>query len=205
MTATEKAALTFEVENLVPYGVTPTWSTDNSSVALVSAYLPAGEYDVTVKGFDAVKVKVADEVPTKIEVTTPSIQKADNQDFGVKLFNQFGKEVANASLNVTVYNATQGKTIDKDENGNYDLKDDAKAKIDDNIVITASHSSGLTTSKTFKVVAGSAATAIKLGTVAPLKDKTRITAGDAGLVLPIELTDQYGQKIKLNTQTQTVS
>lgn len=208
LTDADKTGLTYEVKNgLVTYTVTPTWSADNTSVALASNFLPAAEYDVTVKGFAPVKVKVEDEKAAKVEITATSLQKANNQDLGVKLFNQFGKEIANPGLSISVYNATQGKTIAADADGKYDLALDADAKVDDNFVVTATHaSSGLSATKTFKIVAGSAATKIVLGTVAPLKDKVRISAGEDGLVLPIELTDQYGTKIKLTQMAkQTLS
>ncbi|AJY74526.1 S-layer homology domain-containing protein [Paenibacillus beijingensis] len=204
LSAGEKSALTFDVKNgLVPYTLTAKWADDSKSVALSTNFLPAGEYDVTVKGFAAVKVTVADEKAAKVEITTTSLQKAIKQDPAVKLYNQFGKEIANPSLDVTVYNATQSKTVTKDTYGTYDLSSDSVAKVDDTIVVTASHTSGLTASKSFKVVSGSAATSIKLGTVAPLKDKTRISAGETGLILPIELTDQYGTKIKLPETSKT--
>ncbi|GGF91634.1 hypothetical protein [Paenibacillus abyssi] len=198
VTAAEKADMTFEVKSgLVNYTVTAKWAENNQAVALSSTYLPAGEYEVVVKGFDAQKVTVADERPAKIEITSNSLQKADNQDLGIKLFNQFGKEIANPVLNVTVFNATKQATIAADITGKYDLAHDDFAKIDDNFVVTVTHSTGLSATKTFKIVAGSAATAIKLGTVAPLEGKVRVTAGDDALVLPIELTDQYGATIKL--------
>lgn len=209
LTATEIAALTYDVKNgLVAYVVTTKWSDDKKSVVLTSTYLPAGEYDVTIKGFAAVKVKVADEIPTKVEIGTTSIQKAGAQDLGVKLFNQFGKAIATPVLSVSVFNGTSGKALTLDADGKLDLSANASAaenvatKVDDSIVITVSHAaSGLNATKTFKVVAGSAATSIKLNTIAPLKDKTRITAGETGLILPYELTDQYGTKIKLGAQT----
>ncbi len=194
----EKKELTFTVENgLVKYPVTAKYAEDNKSVVLSSTYLPAGTYSVTVGSFDAKQVTVADEAPAKIEIGATSLQKAAGQSLNVKLYNQFGKEIANPSLNVTVYNATKGLQISADVNGKYDLSNDNVAKVDDNVVVTVTHSSGLSDTKTFKVVAGSAATKITLGTIAPLKDKTRITAGDEGLVVPVGLTDQYGTEIKL--------
>ncbi|MFC4100371.1 S-layer homology domain-containing protein [Paenibacillus xanthanilyticus] len=208
LSATESAALTYEVKNgLINYTVTPKWSEDKKSVVLTSTFLPAAEYDLTVKGFPAQKVKVEDEKPSKIDISATSVQKVDGQSLGVKLLNQFDKEITNAAVTVTVFNATKGATINPASGtgvgAKYDLKSDDVAKVDDSIVVTATHSSGITATKTYKVVAGSAATKIVLGTVAPLKDKTRITAGDAGLVVPTELTDQYGTKITLKETAKT--
>lgn len=206
LTATEIAALTYEVKfDLITYDVTTKWSDDKKSVVLSSNFLPANEYTVTIKGFDAVKVKVEDGKATKLEITANSLQKADNQDLGVKLFNQFDKEIENPTLTVTVFNATQGKSIAKDEKGKYDLKEDANAKIDDNFVVTASYAATLNVSKTFKIVAGSTATSIKLGTVAPLKDKKHISVNESGLILPYEMADQYGQKVLLTETDGTVT
>jgi len=206
LTATEKAAVTFELKHgLITYNVTPKWADDSKSVVLTSNYLPANEYDLTVKGFPVQKVKIEDEKPAKIEITATSLQKASGQDLGIKLLNQFNKEIPNPTLNVNVYNATKGLFIAQNVGPSvkYDLSNDANAKVDDNIVVTVTHSSGLSATKTYKVVAGSAATSIKLGSVSPLKDKTRITAGDKGIVIPVELTDQYGTKIKLTETSST--
>jgi hypothetical protein len=210
LTDADKTGLTYDVKlGAIDYVVTAKWAEDNRSVALTANFLPAGEYDVTVKGFDAVKVTVATAVATKVEITTPAVQKAGNQDLGVKLLNQFNKEIPNTTLNISAYNATQGKTLTV-VNGKLDLSETSsvlnnkETKVDDNVVITATYAqAGLSDSKTFKVVAGSAATVIKLGTVAPLKDKTRISVNESGLILPIELTDQYGAKIKLSEKTST--
>lgn len=205
LTDADKTGLTYEVKNgLITYTVTPTWAADNKSVVLSSTFLPAAEYDLTVKGFSTQKVKVEDEKAAKIEITTNSLQKAANQDLGIKLFNQFNKEIANPQLSVNVYNATQSKTLGTNNSATvkYDLSAD-NAKVDDNIVVTVTHLSGLSATKSFKVVAGSAATSIKLGAIAPLKDKTRITAGDKDIIVPVELTDQYGAKIKLAETSET--
>ncbi|ANE46697.1 hypothetical protein SY83_10905 [Paenibacillus swuensis] len=195
---TEKAALTYDVKNgLVPYTVTPKFADDNKSVVLTATFLPAGDYTVTVKGFEAKTVKVEEEKVAKVEIGATSIQKTDGQDLKIKALNQFNEEVS-TSLNTTVFNATKGNAITANVSGTYDLKSDDVAKVDDSIIITVLHpSTGLSASKTLKVVAGSSATVIQLSTVAPLKDKTRISTNEKGLVLPYKLADQYGQDIKL--------
>jgi len=215
LTEAETKDLTYNVKlGAIEYQVTPKWADDKRSVVLTANFLPSGEYDVTVKGFDAVKVTVAAAVATEIVIETPAIQKAGNQDLQVKVLNQFKKAMTNLVPNITAFNASQGTTLSV-INGKLDLSDlpagstatpnaNQKTKVDDNVVITASYAqAGLNTTKTFKVVAGSAATVIKVGTIQPLKDKTRISINESGLVLPLELTDQYGNVIKLGQKSTT--
>ncbi len=198
-TADEQKDLTFAVANgLVKYTVTTKWAEDGKSAVLTSNYLPAAVYTVTVGEFEAVQVTVADEVPTKLEVGATTLQKAAGQNLNVKLFNQFNKEIESPVLNVSVYNATYGKTITPSADFKVDLSSDTVARVDDNVVVTASHyGSGLTATKSFKVVAGSSATAITLAAPTPLKDKARISVNEDGIVLPYTLADQYGGKILL--------
>jgi len=215
LTEAETKDLTYTAKlGTVDYTFTAKWAEDKRSVALTANYLQAGEYDVTIKGFDAVKVTVAAAVATEIVIDTPAVQKAGNQDLQVKVLNQFKKAMPNLVPNITAFNASQGIALSV-VNGKLDLSDlpagstatpnaNQKTKVDDNVVITASYAqAGLNTSKTFKVVAGSAATVIKLGTIQPLKDKTRISINESGLVLPIELTDQYGNAVKLGQKATT--
>jgi hypothetical protein len=198
--AEEKAALTFEVKNgLVPYTVTPKWAEDNKSVALEASFLPAGEYNVTVKGFDAKTVTVVDEKVSKLDITVSALQKdekaedSDLADLNIKAYNQFGEEVSNAGLNISAFNATKG--INVLSGTQVQLINSA---INDNIIVTATHAATATTvSKTLKVVAGSAATVVQLGTVKPVADNARISVNQEGFVLPYTLQDQYGQKITL--------
>jgi len=203
--------LTFDLKKgTLSYTVTAKYAEDARSVVLSSEYLPEGEYQLTVKGFEAVTVKVVKEVATKIEVSALTLQRAKNQDPQAKLLNQFDKEIKNAGLNVTVYNASKGTTVSP-VSGKYDLTgglvdnvpNKFKFDVDDTVIVTVTHNSGLSANKTYKLVAGSAATVIKIDTVQPLKDKKRISAGDEGLVLPIQLLDQYGNVIKLGEKSST--
>ncbi|GBG08012.1 hypothetical protein PAT3040_02579 [Paenibacillus agaridevorans] len=197
-TADEQKELKAKVANgAVEYTVTSKWAEDGKSLVLTSTYLPAATYTVTVGSFKAVDVTIVNEVPSKLEIGATTLQKAAGQDLKVKLFNQFGKEIENASLNVTVFNATYGKTVAV-SSGKVDLSSDEVARVKDTVVVNASHATtGLNASKSFEVVAGSSATAITLTAPTPLKDKTRISVTEEGLVLPYTLTDQYGGAIKL--------
>ncbi len=211
VTAEQKSDLTFALKNgQVAYTVTSKYAADNKSVVLSSTYLPAGEYELTVKGFDAKKVTIEEEKATKIEIGASALQRAENQDIGAKLLNQFGKEVANANLNISVYNASKGTPVNAGSDGKFDLTGGVNTNVtpnrpnfdvDDSVVVTVTHVSGLSSTKTFKLVAGSAATSIKFGTIQPLEGKSRISAGDTGVVVPVELFDQYGNKIKLVEKT----
>lgn len=200
LTAEEVKALTAEVKSgLVPYPVTIKASDDMKSAVLEATFLPAAEYSVVINKLEAVKVTVAAAVVSKVEIGATALQKAADQDLAVKALNQFNEEVANSGTIVSVYSSVYGSlTV---TGGKVNLSNEA---IDNTIVVTASHpTTGLSASKTFKVVAASSATSIQLGAVAPLKDKTRITAGESGLVLPVTLKDQYGTVIKLPVTTAT--
>lgn len=201
LTDDQKKDLTFEVKNgNNTIAVTVKYAEDNKSVALTASYLPEGNLTVNVKGFDPLTVKTEKERAASIEIGAPTLQKADNQDLRVKTLNQFGEEIKFATVTVTAFNATKGISIPVSA-GKVNLASDDVAKVDDTIVVTATNVNGLYASKQYKVVTASSATKIEIGEVQPLKDKTRITVGDKGLVLPIKLTDQYGQEIKLNATT----
>jgi hypothetical protein len=198
LTAAEQTDAKFDVKNgLVPYPVTSKFAADGKSVALTATFLPAADYAVTVNKLPAVTVKVEDEKVTKLEIGATSLQKAANQNLAVKALNQFGEEVANAlnDGNISAFSSVYGtKTV---TSGKIDLSMEA---VDTTIVVSATHpTTGLSATKTFKVVAASSATSIQLGAVVPLKDKTRISVSETGLVLPYTLADQYSQNIKLST------
>ncbi|MBD2845853.1 S-layer homology domain-containing protein [Paenibacillus sp. IB182496] len=188
----------------IEYTIDVEFNEDGNEAVLSSAYLPAGDYTVTVGEADPIAVSIQDGRVTKIEIGASSLKQADGQSLNIKVFNQFGKEVENpTNLNVSLYNATKQAKVDaisgtNTVNAKFNLGNDTVAELDDNFIATVLHTStGVSANKTFKIVAGSAATSIKLGTVEPLEDETRITAGDDGLVLPYELTDQYGEEILL--------
>ncbi|KKC48049.1 MULTISPECIES: S-layer homology domain-containing protein [Paenibacillus] len=215
LSATEKTYLDggFAVKSsLTSFPVTAKFADDNKSVVLSAVYLPAGDYTVTVKGTDApFTVKIAASVASKIDITTPALQLADNVDLGVKVFNQFNEDITATSGTynyITAVNGTRG-TVYNVANGKINLVNDGQAvgsltktQEGDTINVSAVYpAGGLTTTKALKVVTGSSATSIELGEVQPLKDKTRISAGDKGLVLPLTLKDASGQTIKLTAGT----
>ncbi|WP_438435073.1 S-layer homology domain-containing protein [Gorillibacterium sp. sgz500922] len=198
-TADQKAALTYTVKNgNVPYNVTATWAEDNKSVVLATSFaLPAGDYTVAVKGFDAKTIKVEAEKADKLEIGAQNLTQAANQDLDVKVLNQFGEKHSSsvvADSNITVYGATYGAyTV---VGGKIDL---SKAKVDDIITVSALYpSAGLTAAKSFKVVSASSVTTMQFGPVTPLKNKDRIVVGDKGIEIPYTMKDQYGNSIKLN-------
>ncbi|MFC5653095.1 S-layer homology domain-containing protein [Paenibacillus solisilvae] len=205
VTDADKAALTYELKySLTPYPVTPEYATDGKSVVLSAAYLPAGDFTLTVKGSDAISLKVEAEKATKIDVTVPALTYADSVDLGVKVYNQFSEEMTNAGPTISVYNVTKSKNVPV--NGTQvNLKTGDVAAIGDSINVTAVlPSAGLSVNKTLKVINGSAATSIKIDQVQPLAGKTRISVGETGLVLPLSLVDVNGQAIKLPYQSQVI-
>ncbi|QJC53795.1 S-layer homology domain-containing protein [Paenibacillus albicereus] len=202
LTATEKTYMdggyTLK-SNLSTFPVTAKYADDNKSVVLSAVYLPVGDYTLTVKGSDTpFSVKVAASAATKIDVTAPALQLADNVDLGVKVLNQFGEDVtATNSTYVQAYNTTQpSKTITVSA-GKVNLKTSG-ANPNDKIAVTAvAPSTGLSVSKTLNVVTGSTATVLDLGEVQPLAGKSRISAGETGLIIPLTLKDANGQAITL--------
>jgi len=204
ISADEEKALKAEVKNgLVPYPVTIKVAEDKKSAVLEAVFLPAGEYDVKINDFDAVKVTVVAGVVTKIDIGASALQATYDQDLKVKALNQFNEEVKNEAINVQAFSSQNGDLVAASKlNGN--VLNLSGEKVDNTVVITATHyQTGLSASKTYKLVAGSSATSIQLGQVSPLKDKTRITAGESGLILPVVLKDQYGDVIKLPKRTAT--
>ncbi|MBW7452696.1 S-layer homology domain-containing protein [Paenibacillus sepulcri] len=205
VSATDKTDLTYELKySFSPYPVTAVYAEDGKSVVLTAAYLPAGDYVLTVKGSAAINLKVEAEAATKVDVTSPALQKADDQSLGVKLYNQFNEEMTTASPQITAYNSTKNIPITVD-NGTVDLAADSKAALGDSIIVTAVYpAAGLSSTKTLKVMNGSAATSIKIGTVVPLTNETRISVSQSGLILPLTLIDQNGQTIKLPMGSRTL-
>ncbi|MFC5700906.1 S-layer homology domain-containing protein [Cohnella faecalis] len=193
LTTAEETALKVEVKNgLVPYSFTTAVAADKKSAVLEFSFLPAADYSVKVNDFDAVTVKVVDETVSKLEIATGSVQKVANQKIDVVATNQFGEKVENASLTTTVVG--KGSTIAL-SGGAYDLSALAK---DDVVIVTATHpATGITATKTFKITDASQVTQLSLGPVVPLKDKTRITSKDEGLVLPYSFKDAAGNAYKL--------
>lgn len=209
LTAAEKADLTYDVAlGTLKYSVTAKYADDNKSVELAADYLPAGEYDVTVKGFDAVKVTVAAEVATKLEIGASEIQKDANTDLLVKVLNQFGEQITTAVPTITAFSSVNADISSKVVNGVLSLPHNTATPevVGTTIVITALYpSAGLSLSKTYTVVAQSVASSLELGTVAPLSGTERITVGDKNLVLPYKIVDQYGKEIKLPQPTNASS
>jgi len=196
----DRTAMKFEVKRgLTGVTVTPKWATDNKSVVLEAGFLAAGDYTVKVNDGEATEVKVEAEKASKIDISAPAIQYEAITDLGVKVLNQF-EEALISGASVTAYNATNGKAVDLTNGNKIDLKNSnpSQTKIGDTINIMAIYpSAGLSVNKPLKVINGSAATSIKLGEAQPLKDRTRISVKEEGVVLPLELVDANGQKLKL--------
>lgn len=197
LTTEEESALKVDVKNeLTPYAVTKKVAEDKKSVVLEATFLPAAEYTVTVNEFEAVKVAVVDEKVTKIDINTATVQISASQKFDVKVSNQFNEEMDKGTLSLTT--TVYGKGAALTANGTLDYDTSGLAK-DDVVVVTVSHpGTGVTATKTYKATDASTVTALALGTVVPLKDKTRISTGDDDLVLPYTFTDANGNTFKLS-------
>lgn len=207
--AADKADLTYTLKySLTSYPVTATYADDNQSVVLSAAYLPAGDYTLSVKGNDDIKLTVEAEKATKLDITAPAIQKSKtntaDQDLGVKLYNQYGEEMTSITPIISAYDVTTAAA------GNLTVSNGKantfNAVLGDSINVTAVvPSAGLSVNKTLKVIDGSAATSIKLGEVKPLTGDSRVIVGKTGYVLPLTLVDQNGQTVKLPAGTYPVT
>jgi len=200
--------LAIEVKYLsTTVSVTKTFADDLKSVVLAAAYLPAGDIVIKAGDAEAVTVKAEAEKAAKVSITAESLQKAANQDLGIKKFNQFNEETSvGQAVYTNVYNSTKGIDLKAVlASGKLDLSKDDNAKVDDVIVVSAYTADGLNDTKSFKVTAASSATKIELGVPAPLTDKTRITVGEKDLVLPVKLSDQFGKSVKLGVYSTSVS
>lgn len=202
VSATDKTALTYALKySLTSYPVTVAYSADNQSAVLTAAYLPAGDYTLSVKGSDDIKLSVVAETATKLEITAPAVQKAAAQDLGVKLYNQFGEAMTSISPAISAYNVTGNANVTV-TNGTVDL---SGATLGDSINVTAVvPSAGLSANKTLKVINGSAATSIKLDQIQPLTGDTRVMVGKTGYKLPLTMVDQNGQAVKLPATTSPI-
>jgi len=197
LTAAEKEAATFDVKNgLVSYNVTAKWAEDNKSVVLEYAYnYFAGDYTITIGGIaDPITVKVVEEKVTKITINNDYLPKSTQAALDYTVYNQFDEKMTGQTLSINVYNATKGVSYTPVS----DIINLSGADKDNVIIITISHyATGVSVSKSVPVGDVAAVTEMQLGEVAPLKNKTRISVSETGLVLPYTFKDQFGKTLKL--------
>ena len=200
VTEAEKANLKFDVKfGLVPYTVTAKYSDDNKSVVLSNSFnFPSGDYTVTVGSFEAQTIKIEQEKVSKVEIGATQLQNTTGQKIQAKAYNQFGEEVASPGLTISVFGPSFSASTD--------TVDLSSLKVDDSVVVTVSHpATGLSTSKTFKLVAASTITSMTFGPVAPKANKQWITTGETDLKVAYTLVDQYGNNVKLPASTSAVA
>jgi trimeric autotransporter adhesin len=197
---------------------TSTFSEDKKSVVLTApSAIATGSYNVVISGIaaaDVVKpITVEAATPKAIDVTNTEAYLKDGAVVTFSVKNQYatdmGVKANNADLVVTAYNVTQSKAVDvvKTSSTKSELGlnlTTGTAKVGDEVRVIVTYK-GVTVTKVLKVVADASTADITLGAVAPLKDKARITAGDAGLELPYTLKDQYGNNVDLNLTTSGVT
>jgi trimeric autotransporter adhesin len=189
---------------------TSTFSEDKKSVVLTApSAIATGSYNVVISGIaaaDVVKpITVEAATPKAIDVTNTEAYLKDGAVVTFSVKNQYatdmGVKANNADLVVTAYNVTQSKAVEvvKTSSTKSELGlnlTTGTAKVGDEVRVILTYK-GVTVTKVLKVVADAANADITLGTVAPLKDKTRITTGETGLELPYVLKDQYGNDKKI--------
>jgi hypothetical protein len=187
---------------LVPYTTTNTWSSDRMSVVLKNSYaLPAGDYTVEVKGASAT-IKVVAEKVGSLKILSIGMQNIDSSPVELELLNQYGQKMTVSDVTITAFNVTKGTTVAV-SGTNLDLND-AGISINDKIVVTAVHSTGLTATQTVTVISQYAAGTFQLGSVVLPKDATRVlpyASSNTLYEIKYTLVNQYGQAMKLPEKT----
>ena len=194
---------------------TTAFSDDKKSVVLTTpSAIASGDYSVVVSGInkdgtDAVSPLHIDTAVAKdltISNTQAAISNASVVSFSVK--NQYGTDMGvlgndTTNLTVSAYDVTANQTVNVVASPNAATKSEValdlsggSVKVGDTVRIIANYK-GVTVTKNVTVVAASAAADVTLGSVAPLANTARITAGDTSLTLPYTLKDQYGNDVKL--------
>jgi len=192
-TAVDTAAAVIKIkQGVVIWYSTVAWNTtkDVATLTTVSA-LPAGTYVVEVTGIGDTmtdNVVVTTAVASEVVISTAIIYE-NSTTITYAVNDQFGVAMTTAAAIGTAYNQTDAAVVVLTPAATT-MTFAAQTKAD---VITFSLIyNGLTVSKTFSVQANIAPSTIGFGTVMPLATKAYIFAGDAGLVVPYALYDQYG-------------
>jgi hypothetical protein len=185
---------------MVPQDVTVKLSADKKTATLTSEdNFIAGDYTVVVGGIETA-LKIEAQKIASFTIKTERLTAVASQAVVIEALDQYGKafDVAPGDFTVSAFNATTGNTVslgNGDADNKFALGSVAK---DDSVLVTITNTAtGLSQSKTFKVVVASAVDAIEFKAPSPLKDDARIfvsTVDKEGekLVLPITLKDQYG-------------
>lgn len=190
------------LRGLVPYTTTNTWSEDGKSVVLKSSFaLPAGDYTVKVGELTAA-VKVEAEKAVSMEIKSVGLQNIADAEVNVVLLNQYGKEMAVSGVTITAFNLTRGKSVVV--NGLKLKLDDAAFAVNDVIVVSAVHTSGLTATKNVNIIAKNAADSFKFESIVLPADQTRVLPSETLYEVKYTLLNQYGEAIKLTSLDSTV-
>lgn len=129
---------------------------------------------------------------------------------GIQLKDQYGQDVkfTNSDFAVTAFNTTQGKpvTVSYDSTKGFyintaahDEQSNDEFKVGDEIKVSFYHkSSGLSASKTLKVVAGAQLGSVDFGSVILPSGKDKLTEDLTNVKVPYVAKDQYGNTIDLS-------
>lgn len=181
------------------------WADDNKSVVLESDdNYQAGEYTLTVNE-EEFEIEIEDQKLVSFTIVTEFLTKEDGQEVKVSPIDQYGNEFEAGDLVATATNVTNAGNPPNVSNvavieNKFQLDLDA-ADVDDTIVVAVAHKSGLTETKTYKVLPAAHVASITLGQPEPKEDKVRIEAGNDELILPITLINQFGAEVDLDANT----
>ncbi|MGH4120711.1 cell wall-binding repeat-containing protein [Clostridium sp.] len=208
---TTKAVLNIK-KGAAIYGSTVAWNEGKTEATLTAVVnLPAADYSVEVTGLtDKALTKaftVSAEVASKVEVVQKSVALENSAKVVFKVSNQYGEDMKingrTSGVVVSAYNTTQKRveeltnlTADNKLTFKANFATTAPAKLGDVIRVTVAYA-GLTAQSNITVVDPAASATIAFGTIAPLKDKVRISINETGLVVPYTMFDQFGVAAKL--------
>lgn len=175
------------------------------------ASLLAGNYSVTVKGLkeDAtVTTKVEAQKATSLNISSQQLlDGTPKAKVGVELKDQYGEKltVTGSDYTATAFNKTQNAPVaisfdPTEKSFVVNTASNADAfKLNDEITVTFVHNNtGLTATKTLKVVSGAQLNSVTLGDVQLPTGKTLLTEDLTNVKVPYTAKDQYGNDTTLD-------
>ncbi|WP_303971307.1 hypothetical protein [Sporosarcina ureae] len=228
LTVDEQKALAFEVKKDGSTQLIKVDSFEGKTAKITrtnGANFTAGEYAVTVKGLSedvTVKTTVAAQKATSLDISNDQLLDATPKaKLGVELTDQYGEKLALAKADYTVsaFNKTQnvaiaGTKVDFDPTtktfyintlGDNQTADKDAFKVGDEVTVTFLHNAtGLTATKTLKVVAGAQLDSITVGDVQLPEGKELLTQDLKDIKVSYTAKDQYGNAVDLNDKASDI-
>lgn len=202
----DKAVDASDVDIAVKLGLleqdfTTEWADDKKSVVLTSVQdiFPAGDYTVTVDGKDFA-VKIEAQKLVSFTIVTEYITAVNGQTIKIAPLDQYGNIFKTGGYTAVAHNVSKGLPLTIAGSGDeFNLSSDLSTNKDDTVVVTIAHTSGLSQTKNYTVLAAAYIDTIQFGQPEPLEDEARVEVNKNGYVLPMTLINQYGEPITLTS------